>query len=93
MITRIVHLQFKEEFLPALLLKLPEIKNIVTAQIGCNSLKIVRAESDNRVFTVSTWDSEQDLNNYRDSEQFKKIWSFFKPNFTSKAEAWTTVEI
>ena len=41
------------------------------------------------VFTYSLWKSEDALNNYRDSELFRGVWSTIKPWFGEKAEAWT----
>jgi heme-degrading monooxygenase HmoA len=40
-------------------------------------------------FTISQWESEEALNNYRNSEFFKQTWTKTKVLFESKAEAWT----
>lgn len=40
-------------------------------------------------FTISRWESEVDLNNYRNSEFFKQTWTRTKALFYSKAEAWS----
>jgi heme-degrading monooxygenase HmoA len=39
--------------------------------------------------TYSIWDSEEALNNYRDSELFGELWPKIKPWFAAKAEAWS----
>jgi len=40
-------------------------------------------------FTISQWESEEALNNYRNSEFFKQTWTKTKALFESKAEAWS----
>jgi heme-degrading monooxygenase HmoA len=40
-------------------------------------------------FTISHWNSEDDLESYRNSYLFKNIWSKVKPLFAKKAEAWS----
>ena len=40
-------------------------------------------------FTISRWESEDDLNNYRKSEFFKQTWTRTKALFEAKAEAWS----
>ena len=47
----------------------------------------------NVIFTYSWWDSEDDLNNYRNSELFKDVWSKTKILFNKKPEAWSTKKI
>jgi len=44
-------------------------------------------------FTYSYWDSEKDLNNYRDSQLFKEVWSNTKILFNLKPEAWSVDKI
>jgi heme-degrading monooxygenase HmoA len=39
--------------------------------------------------THSLWDSEEDLNKYRDSELFQSIWPTIKPWFAEKPQAWS----
>ena len=40
-------------------------------------------------FTYSYWNSENDLNEYRNSELFAKVWAETKPMFAEKAQAWS----
>jgi (4S)-4-hydroxy-5-phosphonooxypentane-2,3-dione isomerase len=40
-------------------------------------------------FTYSFWNSEDDLNQYRNSELFAKVWAETKPMFAEKAQAWS----
>ena len=41
----------------------------------------------NVLFTLSDWESEAALENYRQSELFVKTWALTKPLFLEKAEA------
>jgi heme-degrading monooxygenase HmoA len=40
-------------------------------------------------FTYSYWDSESDLDKYRNSALFDEIWTFTKKLFNAKPEAWS----
>ncbi len=58
---------------------------------GCKSVILQQdIHSKTTYFTISIWNSEDDLNNYRDSELFIETWKIVKPNFTEKATAWST---
>ena len=39
--------------------------------------------------TYSHWNGPEDLENYRTSETFGKIWPTIKPWFAEKPEAWS----
>ena len=57
---------------------------------GCNNVNLYAdAKSKNVYFTISEWDSEEDLDAYRSSDFFRKTWSAVKPLFCSRAEAWS----
>lgn len=57
---------------------------------GCRSVELFTDTSDKNVyFTVSYWDAETDLNNYRSSDFFRATWSKVKPMFAARAEAWS----
>jgi quinol monooxygenase YgiN len=43
--------------------------------------------------TYSHWESEEALNQYRDSQLFKSVWSFTKTLFSEKPQAWSTKKI
>ena len=47
-------------------------------------------DKDNILFTYSSWNAAEDLENYRNSELFKETWSYVKSLFEAKAEAWST---
>ncbi len=68
--------------------------NAVRAQIasfpGCRELRIYSEINDKTViFTYSEWESEADLNNYRNSPLFKSTWSKTKKLFKAAPDAWS----
>jgi heme-degrading monooxygenase HmoA len=44
-------------------------------------------------FTYSFWETEQDLENYRQSALFDEVWTFTKKLFNDKPEAWSVDKI
>lgn len=57
---------------------------------GCHGVKLLRdLHQDNVFFTYSTWDSEEDLNNYRNSELFSGVWKETKSYFNDRPQAWS----
>ena len=78
--------------------KTAEFKKIYEAHMklirerkGCQKLELLQEQGrySNVVMTYSYWDSEQDLNAYRDSELFLTVWKTVKPLFCAKPEAWS----
>lgn len=91
MITRIVKLTFKDERSEEFLAFFETIKNQVNDFEGCLGMQLVQVkDSPNTIFTYSQWKSEIELNNYRDSSTFGKVWPKIKPWFADKPQAWTT---
>ena len=61
---------------------------------GCNFLELYRDQNNTNVFfTYSYWDSEEALNNYRNSELFNVVWTKTKALFNAKPEAWSVDKI
>ena len=57
---------------------------------GCRHMELLRQSNPSNVlFTLSYWDDEAALNNYRASELFAQTWKKTKALFAEKAEAWT----
>jgi quinol monooxygenase YgiN len=55
---------------------------------GCMELNAYQDNKQPQIFfTISRWQSEQSLDNYRYSDFFKTLWSVVKPMFAAKAEA------
>lgn len=93
MITRIVKLHFQENKINDFLVFFDTIKYKVASFPNCYGMKLLRdVNNPNIVFTYSKWKSEEDLNIYRDSELFGKVWPTIKPWFAEKAEAWSVEE-
>lgn len=90
MITRIVKLSFDPGHINDFLLHFEGIKNDVNNFPGCIGMKLYRdVNRNNVVFTYSHWESEEDLEAYRNSNTFSKIWPTIKVWFNDRPEAWT----
>lgn len=90
MITRIVKLSFDPKKVNEFLIVFESSKQKIKEMNGCNSLELLNdINSPNIFFTYSKWNSEQDLNNYRNSELFKIVWAKTKILFNDKAMAWS----
>ena len=95
MIKRIVTMHLRPET-EALFLDIFELaKNEIRSQKGCMGLELLRSELDGKVslWTISSWQSETDLENYRASLLFQKTWNAVKPLFSEKANAWSLTPI
>jgi len=57
---------------------------------GCRHLELYQdLETPEVFFTYSFWESDQDLQNYRQSELFKATWQETKAKFADRPEAWS----
>ena len=88
MITRVVRLTFKPEFAASFIsimqLHQEQIKNFK----GCSHLNSYQDIHVPHVFfTISHWEDENALNEYRHSDFFKTLWSTLKPMFAEKTVA------
>ena len=69
-------------------------KNSIRNFEGCNFLELYRDQNNTTVFfTYSYWNSEQSLENYRQSDLFKSVWAKTKPLFNAKPEAWSVEKL
>ena len=94
MIIRIVKLSLHAEYISNFKTIFEENKQKIISQKGCTQLEMLKDIKDvNVIFTYSCWDSEEDLNNYRNSELFKDVWSKTKILFNNKPEVWSTKKI
>ncbi|WP_461642847.1 putative quinol monooxygenase [Labilibaculum euxinus] len=65
-------------------------KDEIIAFPGCSHLEILQDVSNPSVFfTVSHWQSEDNLNTYRKSDFFQGNWKKVKQWFAAKPEAWS----
>lgn len=92
MIIRLVKLSIQPNKMDAFVNAFNTHKHEIKAFNGCNHLELLAENNDSGiVFTYSKWDSQDDLESYRNSELFKGIWSTVKPMFSDKPEAWSTI--
>ena len=94
MIVRIVKMTFKEDKLEEFFAFLEKMKAQIRAFPGCTMVEILQ-EIDNPkvVMTHSHWQSAEDLENYRQSELFKFVWSNTKIHFDDKPEAFSMLSL
>lgn len=90
MFVRIVKMSFQEDKIEAFLNNFNEVKSNIRNFPGNRFLELYRDKNNPSVFfTYSYWDSEQDLENYRNSELFNGVWTYTKQFFNQKPEAWS----
>ncbi len=93
MITRIVKMTFILEKIPDFLKIFEASKPKIRSFKGCTHLELLNeVNAPNIFFTLSKWESEKDLESYRNSELFKSTWAKTKILFAEKADAWTVRE-
>lgn len=93
MIIRIVKMGFNPEQIDAFLEIFEENREQIRNYKGCTHLTLIRdIHQTHQFFTYSHWESEQHLNNYRNSSLFKEVWANTKNKFNQKPEAWSTVK-
>ncbi|MCO5260163.1 MAG: antibiotic biosynthesis monooxygenase [Crocinitomicaceae bacterium] len=81
---------FEENKINDFLTFFDSIKHIVNNFPGCNGMQLLQDKQHPFiVFTYSNWQDESNLETYRNSDDFKRIWSTIKPWFAQKAEAWS----
>lgn len=69
-------------------------KNAIRDFEGCELLELYNDQNQRAVyFTYSYWQTAEHLENYRQSELFKNVWSKTKPLFNKKPEAWSVNKV
>lgn len=90
MFVRIVKMGFDETHIDTFLADFEVNKERVRTFKGCRFLELYRDKNQTNIFfTYSYWESESDLENYRQSDLFKGIWNKTKALFNMKPEAWS----
>ena len=90
MIVRIVKMSFHEDKISNFLENFEAIKEKIRNVPGNRLLELYQDKIDKTIFfTYSYWETEQDLENYRNSELFFEIWTDTKKLFNNKPEAWS----
>ena len=87
-------MSFKKDKIDEFLSNFNKNKDKIKSSKGCNFLELYRDKTDPTIFfTYSYWESDLDLENYRNSELFKNVWSITKQLFEDKPEAWSMNKI
>ncbi|MEN8777158.1 MAG: antibiotic biosynthesis monooxygenase family protein [Polaribacter sp.] len=90
MFVRIVKMSFHQEHIETFKAIFEEKKKFIKNSEGCKLLELYQDKNNKELFfTYSYWETEQDLENYRNSELFKNVWTKTKALFNNKAEAWS----
>ena len=91
MFVRIVKMTFRPESTEVFINFFEEYKLQIRNAAGCQYLQVLQDKNHpNIIFSYSHWTTEADLDDYRKSELFKKIWPRTKELFLQAPEAWTT---
>ena len=94
MIVRIVKMSFHTENIPAFLANFDSVKHNIRNSPGNRFLELYQDKNDATIFfTYSYWETDQDLENYRNSLFFKEVWGFTKVLFNAKPEAWSVEKL
>ena len=94
MLVRIVKMSFEPTKVSQFLANFESKKRLIRNFEGCEFLELYRDKNDSNVFfTYSYWDTEADLENYRQSELFKNVWQETKVLFNRKPEAWSVDKV
>lgn len=94
MLVRIVKMRFQEDKIEAFLANFNQVKEKIRDFEGNQFLELYQDKSDSRIFfTYSYWETEENLEQYRNSILFKEVWSYTKTLFSDKPEAWSVDKI
>ena len=90
MFVRIVKMSFLPGKVDAFLTIFNEKKAFIRNNDGCTLLELYRDKTTPNVFfKYSYWETEQNLENYRNSVLFKEVWANTKVLFNDKSQAWS----
>ncbi len=87
-------MSFHEENIPQFLENFDLMQHKIRNAQGNRYLKLYQDKNNSSIFfTYSHWETEEDLENYRQSELFYGVWNFTKKLFNDKPEAWSLNEL
>ena len=91
---RIVRMTFKEDKIDDFLKNFEENKHKIRGFRGCSHLELLQDAHKQHIFcTYSHWESEEYLENYRNSELFKRVWENTKILFADKPIAFSVYNL
>lgn len=94
MFVRIVKMRFQEDKIADFLANFNEVKEKIRSFEGNQFLELYQDKNDPRLFfTYSYWQTEENLENYRNSVLFNEVWSYTKKLFSDKPEAWSVDKV
>lgn len=92
MLTRIVRMDFEPENVNDFLELFDSVKEKIAGFPGCTHLELCRdAGVEHVYYTFSKWETENDLEKYRQSELFEDTWAKTKRLFGGKPQAYSLV--
>lgn len=90
MLTRLVKMQFNEDFLAEFQETFKGVQPKIAAFKGCKGVQLLQDQHQmHTFFTISLWEDEEHLEDYRRSELFRETWTSMRPHFAAKPEAWS----
>jgi heme-degrading monooxygenase HmoA len=92
-IVRVVRMHFRTEGVAIFLAIFEANKQSIRNFPGCTHLELLTDVKDPLLYTtLSHWDSEDSLNQYRQSELFAGVWSRVKLLFSKQPDAFSLVK-
>lgn len=93
MIIRIVRMHFTEAGVDEFLQIFDANKMAIRNFPGCTHLQLLKDKADPFVYTtLSHWNSESDLEHYRQSELFASVWGRVKTLFSERTQAFSLMK-
>jgi quinol monooxygenase YgiN len=90
MFVRIVQMSFHSKHIKEFQEIFEEKKELIRNSEGCKLLELYQDKTNPEIFfTYSYWESDSDLEKYRNSELFKNVWAKTKTLFNNKPNAWS----
>ncbi|MGL2966274.1 putative quinol monooxygenase [Flavobacterium sp. XGLA_31] len=94
MFIRIVKMSFHQEHIPKFLANFDVMKEKIRGAQGNRFLELYQDKNNPGIFfTYSFWETEEDLEQYRQSALFDEVWAFTKKLFNDKPEAWSVDKV
>ena len=94
MLIRFVKLTFRQQEVENFKIVFSKAQPLISKFPGCQHVELLNDLNQSNVFfTLSHWESEEHLENYRHSELFKTTWAQTKPLFDDAPEAWSVEKV